>query len=136
MKQALPGIRSVAYIKAEEVEENVVERAAAGLPVAVYHGLQEIETDGRAEATLETKQENGDTYEKATLTATTTDDVPKGEGLAFVIEDTNGNNYLIGRRERPQASVEVTHKIGEDKNAKEVKVTFVAKMAMIACYVG
>lgn len=72
-------------------------------------------------------------YEKTSMEFTTTDEIPNYQELAFIVTSAEGRSYVIGQREHPFPIVEISEKINDDTNIKEVKVTFTRLKSLIPC---
>jgi hypothetical protein len=53
--------------------------------------------------------------------------------MALVVTDVEGENYLIGTKERPYPVIEYTREISGSNRVYDVKVTFSGKRALIPC---
>lgn len=135
MKFSLPGIVAIAYVECRNLSPDITLRHCCGLPVAVYTTSVPVEHYGDASCEGESDFEKGGYFEKTKLEFRTTDEIPQNKALAFIVEDAQGEHYVIGAREKPFPMVEVTTSIDKDTNIKSVKVTFSAKKSLVPCVV-
>ena len=101
------------------------------MPVSVFAPTTPIELYGDASCEAVSEHDNGSSLEKTTLQFTTTDKIPTSQELAFVVEDVQGNTYVIGQKEAPYPMVEIETKIDSKENVKVVKVVFSARKFLI-----
>lgn len=132
---SLPGITKVWYILRDNLPDDVVYRAVAGIPISFSEQPISITMKGEAFCELEQSFDNNSYIEKSKLTFLTLDDVPTDQHPAFVIETVDGDVYVIGAKERPYPTVKVIRSTGQpdgDPSVKKYEVSFTAKKALAA----
>ena len=135
---SLPGINKAWYIQRDYLPDDVVYRSVAGIPVALQEKPISINLKGEAICEVEQSFDNNSYIEKSKLTLYTLDEVPTGQHPAFVIETVDGDNYVIGAKERPYPSVKITRSTGQpdgDPSVRKYEVSFTAKKALALCTV-
>jgi hypothetical protein len=132
---SLPGITKVWYILRDNLPDDVVYRAVAGIPISFSEQPISITMKGEAICELEQSFDNNSYIEKSKLTFITLDDVPTDQHPAFVIETVDGDVYVIGAKERPYPTVKIIRSTGQpdgDPSVKKYEVSFTAKKALAA----
>ena len=132
---SLPGITKVWYILRDNLPDDVVYRAVAGIPISFSEQPISITMKGEAICELEQSFDNNSYIEKSKLTFLTLDDVPTDQHPAFVIETVDGDVYVIGAKERPYPTVKIIRSTGQpdgDPSVKKYEVSFTAKKALAA----
>ena len=135
---SLPGITKAWYIQRNNLPDDVVYRAVAGIPVTLQEQPISINLKGQAVCEVEQSFDNNSYIEKAKLAFLTLDDVPTEKHPAFVIETADGDHYVIGAKERPYPTVKITRSTGQpdgDPSVRKYEVSFTAKKALALCSV-
>ena len=135
---SLPGINKAWYIQRDYLPDDVVYRSVAGIPVVLQEKPISINLKGEAICEVEQSFDNNSYIEKSKLTLYTLDEVPTGQHPAFVIETVDGDNYVIGAKERPYPTVKITRSTGQpdgDPSVRKYEVSFTAKKALALCSV-
>lgn len=135
---SLPGINKAWYIQRDYLPDDVVYRSVAGIPVVLQEKPISINLKGEAICEVEQSFDNNSYIEKSKLTLYTLDEVPTGQHPAFVIETVDGDNYVIGAKERPYPTVKITRSTGQpdgDPSVRKYEVSFTAKKALALCTV-
>ena len=135
---SLPGINKAWYIQRDYLPDDVVYRSVAGLTVVLQEKPISINLKGEAICEVEQSFDNNSYIEKSKLTLYTLDEVPTGQHPAFVIETVDGDNYVIGAKERPYPTVKITRSTGQpdgDPSVRKCEVSFTAKKALALCTV-
>ena len=131
----LPGIKSVSYLPTEHLPADLIYQALSGYPTTLSTNLiTPITQNGSSICELEQSPDNNTQIEKAKLTFSTLDSIPISTPLAFLIETVNGDNYVIGTRERPYPTIKsskTTSKPEGDPAVTRYEVTFTARKALI-----
>lgn len=79
---------------------------------------------------------DGARQEKATLEFSSTDRLPEGERLAFVVTVASGKQYLVGTREPKYPQINYTETTGApdgDAALRTYKITHVALKSVLPC---
>ena len=135
---SLPGITNVWYIQHDDLPDDVVYRAVAGIPIALEAQPVSITMKGEATCEVEQSFDNNSYIEKVKLAFLTLDDVPTVNFPAFVIKTVDGDIYLIGAKERPYPTVKTTRSSGApdgDPSVKKYEVSFTARKGLALCSV-
>ena len=135
---SLPGITKAWYIQRNNLPDDVVYRAVAGIPVTLQEQPISISLKGEAICEVEQSFDNNSYIEKSKLTLYTLDEVPTDQHPAFVIETVDGDKYVIGAKERPYPTVKITRSTGQpdgDPSVRKYEVSFTAKKALALCNV-
>ena len=100
--ERLPGIRHIAFVDAEALTPHITLQALAKIPVGIFARLSFVPFDKRtALCETETEFDNNSSLETATLTFASTETLPLGRKLCFVISLVNGEQWLLGTHEAP-----------------------------------
>lgn len=79
---------------------------------------------------------NGARQEKSTLEFSTTEKLPEGEPLAFVVTVASGKQYLVGAREPKYPLINYSETTGApdgDAALRSYKITHVAQKSVLPC---
>ena len=135
MKQSLPGIVRIAYLRCENVPSNIELKSLVGIPAVIYDTTTEVAFSGTPTCVIENEYDNHSQVEKTKLTFSSTDEIPIRQQLAFLILDTNGQWWLIGHREDPFPVIKCTHQTGEpdgEKAGNVYEVTLIGRKSLIS----
>ena len=133
---SLPGIKKIWYIPHNNLPDDVIYKAAVGMPVALPTTMTEITLKGEATCEVEQSPDNNCYIEKVKLSFPTLDDVPTQVFPAFIIQTIDGTRYVIGAKERPYPAVKITRSTGRpdgDPSVRKYEVSFTAKKALALC---
>lgn len=101
-----PGIKTIGYLFADQLPaDTILYSASTRMPISLFLRPTLVPIVGNAVCEVETKAENNGYAEELTLTFQTVVHLPKHRPMAFVIEDVNGNAYLIGQLEKPHLAI-------------------------------
>lgn len=132
----LPGIVSIRYTDCDNIQPHVMQQSISGstIDVAVpsvkinFFGVPKCQWGGTISA--------GCRQEKATLEFATSDIIPEGRRLAFIVTVASGRQFLIGSREPKYPQVEYTETTGSpsgDAAVRTYKITHVALKSVLPC---
>ena len=130
----LPGIKSVSYLHTDNLPADLIYQALSGYQISITQQPTPITQNSTAICDLEQSPDNNTQIEKAKLTFSTLDSIPTSTPLAFLIETVNGENYIIGAREKPYPTIKTsktTSKPEGDPAVTRYEVTFTARKALI-----
>lgn len=133
---SMPGIRKVWYLDADNLPEDVVYRAVAGIPVDIPAQATEVSLKGDAVCETEEQPDNNSHTERARLTFHTLTELPTDRNLAFAFQTAGGDCFLIGSRERPHPVVKVSRSSGlpeGDASVRRYEVSLTARKALASC---
>ena len=127
-----PGIKSIGYIFADHIPANTVYNAVAGMPVNLFVKPTPVCLAANAVCQVEESNESNGIAQTVTLSFRTAHQLPRHRPLAFIIEDVNGNTFLIGQPERPHLSISRTRQTGTPESESAVTTYEVKHTAPIA----
>ena len=137
---SLPGIVRIAYISCTDLPENGAMMACVGAPAVVQASqLTDISIEGEPTCEADTDFDNNSTLQKVKLKFQTLDHISVNIPHAFVIVSANGQQYIIGTRERPYPIVKVNTKTGlpsGDPSVMIYEVSLSAKVALSPCSIS
>ncbi len=91
---------------------------------------------GEPECKCQRKKSTAGYEDTATLKFLTSDELPNGIPLGFIVTDINDNSFLIGSREAPHPIIECEHRTGSpngDAAGYLCEVKHVAIRSLIPC---
>lgn len=133
---ALPGIKTLAYVRASALTPSIAMKAVAKLPVSIYVSPTPIEFTGECTCVVDSTNEHNGTSEVAVLSFRSQADLPEEFPLAFVLTDVHGKTYVLGAYEPPFPKITVSKTFGlpqGDPRTKSYEVTFQSIKALIEC---
>ena len=138
---SLPGIKSVGWIYSRDIPKDTAFRAVAGLPVplSAMNGVQEnvVSLTGDAAWEADTDTEGNAEAQTVKLSFSTTDILPVGERLSFIVVDVEDNLWLIGGCDEPGVRLSRHNVSGLPDGEKKVtgyEAQFTAPVALRKCY--
>ena len=133
MKQSLPGIKNISILPCAGLPQYAMAKSLSDIPVGINCATSNLDIYPEYSLEVESKYTNGNYFENLSLEFTSTTRIPKNPKMAVVITDVEGNNFLIGTKERPYPVIEYTKGVSGTSNIYEIKVTFSGKRALIPC---
>ena len=134
----LPGIKSIAYVYAEDLTPHITMQTLANVPVGVFARLSFLPFDKKtALCETDTELDNNSILETATLTFSSCEDVPISAHLCFIISLVNGEHFLIGTKEAPFPSIKRESSSGlpdGDSNTTKFTITYCNRVALVPIY--
>lgn len=133
----LPGIKTIRYVFADSLVANILQRALANVPVAVFADSVPVPLIGDAVCETDSQFQNNGFIEKVQLSFSSLDSLPSHSHICFIIETVNGNSYLIGTKEHPFPIVKFSSTSGSLDNEKAVNkfaVSYSNSIALIPCF--
>ena len=131
---SLPGLKKVGYVPVSMLPSDIVFIALAGGTVPLFETMTYFDVAPGAVCDVEEEYGNGVQVEQAKLKFSTLADIPTRGPLAFVFITMNNEQFLIGAREKPHATVKVNTTTGQtdgDASIKSYTVTFKARKALV-----
>ena len=104
---ALPGIKSLAYVFSDNLNNNIAMQAVAKMPIVIFAPLNPIAFTGECTCIVENTNENNGSAETATLTFQSQVELPEDHPVAFVITDVMDRTYILGAKEAPYPQMRV-----------------------------
>lgn len=137
--QSLPGIKSIGYVEAEKLSPNVMLKGICNCPVGVFTDVVNIPLCGTPTCTVEDEYDRHGRLQSVKLLFKSTQFVPTHRRIAFVVTDVKGQSFLIGAKEPPHPTVDLTINFGApdgDAAASSYEVKYVAVKALLLCSVA
>lgn len=132
---SLPGISLVGYLEEGNLPSDIQYRAVAGIPINVTATPTRIDIVDLPVCEIEEQTDNNVQMEKAKLTFSTLQELPTRRNLAFVIKTLDGQEFIIGSKERPYPTVKVISTTGQpdgDASVRKCEVSYTARKALAA----
>lgn len=133
---SLPGIVKIQYLRCSDLQPNVMLASICGALITIAATATDIKFFGQPSLKYDGSKLNGSRQEKSTLEFDTSDKLPEGERLAFVVTAVSGKQFLIGAREPgyPQVNYsETTGSPGGDPAVRTYKITHIAQKSVLPC---
>lgn len=133
--ESLPGIKSIAYIKANTLTPNLPFIAKTGALVCVPSSI-EMDFIGEPECTCKRTNEHNATVETANLTFQSKTALGPDEDYAFIVTDQYDKSYLIGIKEPPFPIIQQTQSFGApsgEPHAITYEIEYSSLIALIPC---
>jgi hypothetical protein len=133
---SLPGIVSIRYIECENIQPHVMQQSMSGAIIDLALPTQKINFYGIPKLEWSGSLSSGCRIEKTTLEFKTTEIIPEGRRLAFIVTGASGRQFLIGSREPKYPQIEYTESAGSpsgDAALRTYKITHVALKSVLPC---
>ena len=133
---ALPGIKSLAYVFSDNLNNNIAMQAVAKMPIMIFAALTPLPFTGECTCVVENTNENNGTAETATLSFQSQVELPEDHPVAFVIIDVMNRTYLLGAKEAPYPQIGVSKGFGlpdSEAHAITYEVKYQSIKALVAC---
>lgn len=134
----LPGITKIEYCECASLQPHIEQQALTGAPVALSLDTTEVKFYGVPTCKWEASMLNGGREITATLQFSTSDALPEGKRLAFIVTAASGRQLLVGTREPRYPVVAYQESTGEptgDPAARTYKITHVAMKTPVDCVI-
>ena len=130
----LPGIKKIYLVPCSDLPLHLLEHAVSGLPCGVMCAMEEVAFVGNPKLEVKSAVLHRRAYEKAELTFSTYERLEYSSPQAIVVEDVEGNTWLMGYHELPYPVFEFTDSLGFPGEPKkfEYVVTFLSEKALIS----
>ncbi len=132
----LPGIISICYTDCENLQPHVMQQSITGATIDLAVPAVEINFYDIPKCQWSGTLSSGCRQEKATLEFKTSDIIPEGRRIAFIVTAASGRQFLIGSREPKYPQVEYTESTGSpagDAAVRTYKITHVALKSVLPC---
>lgn len=132
----LPGITKIEYVDCYNLQPHIEQQALTGASVALALDTTEIKFYGIPVCKWEASMLNGSRKISATLQFSTSDIIPEGRRLAFIVTAASGRQILIGTREAKYPVITFEESTGEptgDPASRTYKITHIAEKTPIDC---
>lgn len=135
-QSTLPGIVSIKMIRCADIQPHVMMASICQASVVLalpsenilYYGIPTLKWSGSVV--------NGTRQEQSTLEFATTQKLPEGERLAFVVTTVSGRQYLIGTREPNYPVINYSETVGapgSEAALRTYKITHIALKSVLPC---
>lgn len=95
----LPGITRIGYVETKYLPTNIMYKSQAGIPVAIMTNVKPIKFFGMPQIEADMQFVNFGTIEEISIRFDSLDDIPLNRDIAFVVQDANNENFIIGSKE-------------------------------------
>ena len=132
----LPGIVSIRYTDCGNIQPHVMQQSISGASIDLALPAVEVKFYGIPKCQWSGTLSSGCREEKSTLEFATSDIIPEGRRLAFIVTVASGKQYLIGSREPRYPQVEYSETTGSpsgDAAVRTYKITHVALKSVLPC---
>lgn len=133
---ALPGIVSIRYTDCGNLQPHVMQQSISGAVIDLAVDAVKINFFDVPKCQWSGTLSSGCREEKSTLEFATTDILPEGRRLAFILTLASGKQFLIGSREPNYPMVEYSESTGSPSGEAAVrtyKITHVALKSVLPC---
>ena len=132
----LPGIVSICYTSCENLQPHVMQQSICGALIDLAVPSVKINFFGVPKCEWSGTLSSGCRQEKSTLEFATSDTIPEGERLAFIVTVASGKQYLIGSREPKYPQIEYSETTGSpsgDAAVRTYKISHIALKSVLPC---
>lgn len=132
----LPGIVSIQFTDCKYLPSHIMQQALSGMPVVLAIPFVKVNFYGIPKCEWSGSLSSGCRQEKTTLEFATSDALPEGRRLAFVVTVASGRQYLIGTREPKYPQIKYSETTGSpsgDAAVRTYKITHVALQSVLPC---
>lgn len=133
---SLPGIKSLSYINAAQLPDDLAAHALSGAPIWLTQSMVMIPFTGEASCVCTRTNEHGAPNESVEMSFQSLLSLPEHIPLAFVVTDVNNRSFLIGAKEQPWPYVESSQGFGlpdGESSTTTYTITHKAPKALIPC---
>lgn len=132
----LPGIVKIQIVRCSDIQPHVMLTSICGAVVALALPAVTIKFYGQPSLKWDGSTVNGSRQEKSTLEFSTTDQLPEGDRLAFVLTVASGKQYLIGSLEPKYPQINYSETAGApdgEAALRTYKITHIAQKSVLPC---
>lgn len=132
----LPGIVKIEMVRCAHIQPHVMLASICGALVVLALPSVPVKFYGQPTLKWDGSKANGAPQEKSTLEFSTTDKLPEGERLAFVLTIASGKQYLIGAREPKYPQISYSETVGApdgEAALRTYKITHIAQKSVLPC---
>lgn len=139
-RQHLPGIKAIGWLDAGHLTPNVCLYGITGQEVGIIAEIHPIDFCADADCTCKTSKSGSRYSDTATLKFFSAIPITF-DGLcnvAFVVTDTENRTWLIGSKEHPNATIDITYQHAAPSSGRsgyQYEVSHVACKSLIPCKV-
>lgn len=132
----LPGIVKIQMVRCSDIQPHAMLASICGATIALalpsvrikFYGVPTLKWGGSIV--------NGSRQEESSLEFSTTEELPEGERLAFVLTVASGKQYLVGTREPKYPVINYSDTAGSpggDPALRTYKITHIAQKSVLPC---
>lgn len=132
----LPGIVSISFTECDNLQPHVMQQSISGAVIDLAVPTEKISFFGIPKCQWSGTLASGCREEKSTLEFNTSDILPEGRRIAFIVTVASGKQFLIGSREPRYPQIEYTETTGSpsgDAAVRTYKITHVALKSVLPC---
>lgn len=132
----IPGIVSIRYTECSNLHPHVMHHSICGEVIAVAAPCHSISFFGVPKCKWSGSLSSGCRMEKSTLEFETSDIIPEGRRLAFIVSVAGGKQFLIGSREPNYPQIEYSETTGSpsgDAAVRSYKISHTGLKSMLPC---
>lgn len=132
----LPGIVSIRFTECDNLQPHVMQQSISGAVIDLAVPAEKISFFGIPKCQWSGTLASGCREEKSTLEFNTSDILPEGRRIAFIVTVASGKQFLIGSREPRYPQIEYTETTGSpsgDAAVRTYKITHVALKSVLPC---
>ena len=133
---SLPGIHTIGWVECDKLQANIALSGIVHSVVPVLTDIHPVAFFGQPTCECKTTKDGASTTCTATLKFASAEMLPTNARIGFVVTDNNGLSWLIGSKEPPMPTVNVTIDFGDsDGNgaANFYEVTHTAIKTLVSC---
>lgn len=138
-RQILPGVRAVYWLNCDKLPNRVDLRGICRMTVPILTDSPQMPIANGAECGCVTEQEGRGFSETASLKFFSDELVHLHVHTGFVVEDVEGNTFLIGSKEPPFPKIKIERRLGSpsgDSAGYAYEVTHTALKSLVPCHIS
>lgn len=132
----LPGIVSIRYTDCANIQPHAMQQSICGAVVDLALPSVKVSFYGQPKFEIDGSLSSGDRQEKTTIEFATSDILPEGRHLAFILTCASGKQWLVGTREPKYPQVNYSETAGSpsgDAAVRTYKITHIALKSALPC---
>ena len=136
---ALPGIKSLAYVFSDDLNNNIAMQAVAKMPIMIFASVNPIVFTGECTCVVENTNENNGSAETATLNFNSQVELPENHPVAFIITDAMDRTFVLGAKEAPYPQITVSKGFGSpdgESHTTAYEVKYQSLKALVECSIA
>lgn len=137
--QILPGVKFLGWLDSRHLQDNVALAGICRMPVPILTDIHPIDFFDEPQCDCKTKKDGGGYEDTASLKFLTSEELPQGIKMAFIVTDVNDRSFLIGSKERPVPIPAPERRLGKpdgDAAGCFYEVSHVAIKSLIPCIIS
>lgn len=137
--QILPGVRAIYWLDCEKLPSRTDLRGICRMTVPILTDCNELSIAPDCECSCKSQREGRGFQDTASISFIADELVPMHIHAGFVVEDVEGNTFLIGSKEPPFPQIKVERKTGSPSGKSAgfaYDVTHVALKSLVPCHIS